>query len=126
MPVELFWRVGVVVNVQHNWAPFLEAKQRTGKLTIVSSGRNDSLGCYLEGRSFDVQRVVYCAVLSEKRRSQQAMRKIIRVGNSDNGKRACTSYELTARKGWRVHVRLRSRILESLMMTPGKWNRGRQ
>src|SRR5882762_2641377 len=58
MPVQLLGCIRVVMNIDRNLAALFETKQRAGKLAIVCSGRDDSLGRDFDGRVFNVQCVV--------------------------------------------------------------------
>jgi len=58
VPMQLLWRVGVVVHVYCDLLAFLKAKQWPRELPVVCSRRNDPVGRDLDSRRFDVQRVV--------------------------------------------------------------------
>ena len=58
MPVELFGRVGVVVDVDGDRLAFLEAQQRAGELAVVGGGGDDAVGGELDGAGGDAEGVV--------------------------------------------------------------------
>ena len=58
MPMQLLWGIGVVEHVHRDLLTFFESKQWPRELSIVGSGRNDSLRRDLNRRRFDVQCVV--------------------------------------------------------------------
>ena len=51
VPVNLFRRIRIVVNVDGYFAASFEAKQRPRKLAVVGDSGDDSLRCDLDGRS---------------------------------------------------------------------------
>ena len=58
MPVHQLRRVGVVVNIDDDPLPFLEAQQRSRKLAVIERGRDDVLRRQLDQPGSDAQRVV--------------------------------------------------------------------
>src|ERR1019366_5385554 len=58
VPVQLFWRVGVVVDIHNHPPAFLQAQKRTGELTIVSGSRKNTLWSHFNQPSADSDRVV--------------------------------------------------------------------
>jgi len=58
VPMQLFRRIRVVVNVNRDLPPFRKTKQRSRKLSVVGNGGNDSLGRDLDRGGLDVQCVV--------------------------------------------------------------------
>src|SRR5713101_2492144 len=70
MPVKLFRRVCIVINVDGDLAAVFEAKQRPWKLPVVGNSGDNPLGSDLDGRSLDTQRVVHtCLVLRHREES---------------------------------------------------------
>ena len=48
VPVHQLRRIGVVVNIDNDLLPFLEAQQRPRKLAVIEGGRDDVLGRQLD------------------------------------------------------------------------------
>ena len=45
MPVNELRRIGIVVNIDNDALPFLEAQQRSGELAVIERRRNNVVGC---------------------------------------------------------------------------------
>src|SRR5882762_5915853 len=97
MPVQLLGCIRVVMNIDRNLAALFETKQRARKLSIVCSGRDDSLGRDLDGRLLNVQCVV-CPCLLRRLRSGTSRRTKTKTwqikartneSNSRKGARTC-------------------------------------
>ena len=62
VPMKLFRRVGVVVNVDGDLLPFLEAQQRPGKLAVVGGHGDDAIGGKFDGFGGNGKRVIRRAI----------------------------------------------------------------
>ena len=58
MPVNQLWRVGVVLNIDNDPLPFLEAQQRSRKLAVIERGRDDMVRGQFDQPGTNTQRVV--------------------------------------------------------------------
>ncbi len=107
MPMQLFRRIRIVVNVDCDPAAPLEAKQRPGKLAIVHGGRHDSFGRDFDGRGLNVQRVVCVFLVLQAGAVARAKTKIwqrkIGTRKSYTCKRARTCEQLPAEDPRPIH-----------------------
>src|SRR5580704_3781528 len=67
MPVELLRRIRVVANVDRDPFSFLQAKQRTGKLSVVVGDRDDSIRRQFDGCGGDCEGVVGRSLILQSR-----------------------------------------------------------
>ena len=58
VPVHQLRRIGVIVNIDDDPLPFLEAQQRSRKLAVIERGRDDVIGRQLDQPGSNAQRVV--------------------------------------------------------------------
>ena len=56
--MQLFGRVGVVVDVDDDGPPFLEAQQRSRKLPVIERGRHDVVRRQFDEAGSDADRIV--------------------------------------------------------------------
>ena len=67
VPVQLFGRVRVVVDIDGDLPAFLKAQQRAGELAVVRGDRNDAIGREFDRRGGDPQGVIGDAIGRRRR-----------------------------------------------------------
>ena len=67
VPMQLFWRVCVVVNLNRYWLALLESQERTGKLILVGEGRDNVFISDVNRGSANAHGVIRCRSVLEVR-----------------------------------------------------------
>ena len=62
VPVQLFGRIGVVMDIDNNLPAFLQTQQRPRKLPVIGGGRNDAVRRQFHKPVADPDRVVRSAL----------------------------------------------------------------
>lgn len=62
MPVQLFGRIGVVMDIDNDLLAFLEAQKGPGKLPVIGGGGNDPIGRQFNEPIANPDRMICCAL----------------------------------------------------------------